>query len=1481
MTEELGAGIVGEWEELVHPLSTRDEIGFVVFNDRLWVIGASVVPPGASGHEVFSTADGINWTEHGPGDWIGQRGPTTVVFNGYIYLVGNAMQDDVWRTADPASGHWEKVLDDAPWGIRHGAMITVFDDKIWLMGGMQFGPEGWPEIGAPVSEAQSFNDIWVSEDGVNWTQALDHAPWGPRAHINGGAAVLNGRMYVVSGGVINLQPFGSVRDHVGEPYRDVWSTADGVNWTLETDHAPWTGRTFGSLAVYQNQLVLMGGSIGTNHRDMDHDIWVSNDGGKTWTEGVFPGLPRHASGMISFNDDLYIAGGLQTDDMWRLNGPKQNPDQAAGEDQPFSLTLDSTAFDTVPADPAYVAMLNDGSPLPAWLAFDPGTLTFSGTPENDDVGTIVVVVRATGTGDTGSAMFRLAVGNTNDAPLAQNLDVSINPDGQYAFSDSTTVFADDDAGDALSAIRIDSLPAAGELRLGANLVAIGQVIDAADLSLLKFTPAAGEAGVDYASFAFTTRDQSGSFAGSSSTIVFDVVALAPQAQSSSVVVQQGGSIVLTVADFGFSDANADDSLKELTIVTLPDWGQLTLAGTAVTAGQVITRADLAALAFEAPAVAPAGSVDLTFAVTDQTDLSSALPATFTIEVNRPPSATNVEKHIPQNLIFMPTPEDFGFADVDAGDQFDAIRIESLPSQGELLLNGAPITVGQIIPAWKAPQIAYIPLGTSNIVHQVEFGFSVRDSRGGFSQQAQFTLIVDTILYRNNFTGDGSDNVLVGDIGNNWIDGLGGNDLLTPQLGDDVLEGGPGNDTVSFAAFAQAVSVSLGPLGGQATGVGIKWFWNIENLIGGSGDDYFIGDAAANRFEGALGNDTLYGEDGDDVLLPGVGNDYLNGGNGIDTVSFQGFSLDVIAALEAAQVASAVGLKTITGVENLIGGDGHDRLTGDGLDNRLEGGVGNDVLTPGTGSDILDGGPGSDTVSFASLTQSIGATLGPLAGQGTGAGTKWLWNIENLVGGSGNDYFVGDGAANRLEGGLGDDRLFGEGGNDVLLPGFGHDYLDTGSGTDAVSFADLNVDITAALGMTDSESGAGLKTIRGADNLIGGGGNDRLTGDGFDNRLEGGLGNDVLTPGTGSDILDGGLGTDTVSFAGLAQNIGASLGPLAGQGTGAGTKWLWNIENLVGGSGNDHFVGDGAANRLEGGLGDDSLYGEGGNDVLLPGHGHDYLNSGSGVDTVSFVDLTVDITAALGMTDGQSGAGLKTIRGAENLTGGSGNDRLTGDSLDNRLEGGLGNDVLTPGTGNDILDGGLGTDTVSFAGLTQSIGATLGPLAGQGTGVGTKWLWGIENLVGGSGSDYFVGDGAANRLEGGLGDDRLFGEGGSDLLLGGLGRDNLHGGSGSDTFAYQDAAHSTGASTDSILDLALGDVIDLSAIDAKTGSGGNDAFSFIGSSAFGNAAGELRATLQSPGVWLVQGDINGDSTADLVISVRIADAHSLTSNDFIV
>jgi Ca2+-binding RTX toxin-like protein len=87
-------------------------------------------------------------------------------------------------------------------------------------------------------------------------------------------------------------------------------------------------------------------------------------------------------------------------------------DQSAVEGEAFAFALPATTF----SDPdsgdtlAFGASLADGSPLPAWLAFDPASAIFSGTPGFSDAGSYQLRVSATdSSGASAAAEFALQV----------------------------------------------------------------------------------------------------------------------------------------------------------------------------------------------------------------------------------------------------------------------------------------------------------------------------------------------------------------------------------------------------------------------------------------------------------------------------------------------------------------------------------------------------------------------------------------------------------------------------------------------------------------------------------------------------------------------------------------------------------------------------------------------------------------------------------------------------------------------------------------------------------------------------------------------------------------------------------------------------------------------------------------------------------------------------------------------------------------
>jgi Ca2+-binding RTX toxin-like protein len=130
-------------------------------------------------------------------------------------------------------------------------------------------------------------------------------------------------------------------------------------------------------------------------------------------------------------------------------------DVVTNEDAAFAYTIAADAFADPDAGDAliFTATLEDDSDLPAWLAFDAGTRTFSGTPLQADAGTIHVKVTATdGGGLSADDTFALTVANVNDAPVVAIplVDRSFEAGSAFSFSLPVGTFSDEDPGDTLA-----------------------------------------------------------------------------------------------------------------------------------------------------------------------------------------------------------------------------------------------------------------------------------------------------------------------------------------------------------------------------------------------------------------------------------------------------------------------------------------------------------------------------------------------------------------------------------------------------------------------------------------------------------------------------------------------------------------------------------------------------------------------------------------------------------------------------------------------------------------------------------------------------------------------------------------------------------------------------------------------------------------------------------------------------------------------
>jgi N-acetylneuraminic acid mutarotase len=302
------------------PWPPRDSAGEAVLNNQLYIMGGWYDSFQPTLRDVWSSGGGAAWTQvTAQAPWTHSDWPMSIAFNGRLWMMGGydlgrlpgaTPSNQVWSSADGANWTLEAV---APWSARLAGEVVVLNNRLYLLGGLERAIDGTP--------ADLRNDVWVTDDGRNWTELRRSADWAPRAYHN--ALAYNGRIWLFGGG--NYAP-------VYEQRNDVWSSADGIEWRRETARAEWLPRIFASAVVYRGRMWLLGGNGRTSPQDPAtvfnlNDVWTSTDGAR-WTRIQSPAIwtARDAVSAWVLNDRIYIGGGFApggvlSSEMWSLQLP--------------------------------------------------------------------------------------------------------------------------------------------------------------------------------------------------------------------------------------------------------------------------------------------------------------------------------------------------------------------------------------------------------------------------------------------------------------------------------------------------------------------------------------------------------------------------------------------------------------------------------------------------------------------------------------------------------------------------------------------------------------------------------------------------------------------------------------------------------------------------------------------------------------------------------------------------------------------------------------------------------------------------------------------------------------------------------------------------------------------------------------------------------------------------------------------------------
>lgn len=149
-----------EWRKEDAPFGRRSSFAVEVFNDSLWLIGGGLMEPASppevqypertAMNDVWRSSDGYTWelvTASAP--WKPRMWPSTVVYDGRLYVVGGFSNrdvenfSDIWSSANGSD--WSEVVTPNQFPARHWVSLFAVSDGIMLVAG-----NGWPLT----------NDVW-------------------------------------------------------------------------------------------------------------------------------------------------------------------------------------------------------------------------------------------------------------------------------------------------------------------------------------------------------------------------------------------------------------------------------------------------------------------------------------------------------------------------------------------------------------------------------------------------------------------------------------------------------------------------------------------------------------------------------------------------------------------------------------------------------------------------------------------------------------------------------------------------------------------------------------------------------------------------------------------------------------------------------------------------------------------------------------------------------------------------------------------------------------------------------------------------------------------------------------------------------------------------------------------------------------------------------------------------------------------------
>ena len=322
--------------------TARHECSFVQAGDKFYLFGGRENPANLDVYD-YQAKTWSTITASAPSDFNHFQ---AVEYNGLIWVIGafkdNAFPNEVpadfvWAY-NPATDNWVQGPAVPTTRKRGSAGLVVYNNKFYVIAGNTDGHDGgfipWFDEFDPAT-------------GV-WTTLTDV----PKARDHFHAGVIGDKLYV-AGGRQSGGPGGTFNPLIAEV--DVYDFTAGAWSTLPSTQNIPTPRAAASVAVYQNELYVIGGEIeddlqGNTVNDAVKTTESFNPSTGNWTSRADLITERHGTQAIVSGDGIHLTAGSNT----KGGGGKMKNMEFLGNDNPSGTTLVAGIL-TVPTDVSIAA----------------------------------------------------------------------------------------------------------------------------------------------------------------------------------------------------------------------------------------------------------------------------------------------------------------------------------------------------------------------------------------------------------------------------------------------------------------------------------------------------------------------------------------------------------------------------------------------------------------------------------------------------------------------------------------------------------------------------------------------------------------------------------------------------------------------------------------------------------------------------------------------------------------------------------------------------------------------------------------------------------------------------------------------------------------------------------------------------------------------------------------------------------------------